>query len=282
MTIDQKLGGTTQIDEETADTMSRQVYGPFLILTTMIGMMVFQAKKWEFSSKSFAWIVMISGYISIILSATRGYWISSTILLLVFILYLTNLSKNVKRSIVIAGLGIIVVLIVPGVRKQLDKSVIRLETVISVAKCDEGALENEGRISERLPRVMDKYYERPVLGFGFSNEGFEYYDIHVSFASNMLIGGIPGAILWILFWLYVIAFCLKYYNKTGEKVFIVLFFGFLAYLISGNTSTTVFTYLLSSRAFYLAIYFAMLNNITQFSIVEHKVLKEKEKFKFNS
>ena len=62
------------------------------------------------------------------------------------------------------------------------------------------------RITQRAPRVWNKYIESPIFGFGFSETGFSYNDGHVGNYTLLLQGGLAGMIIFIFFIISIIIF----------------------------------------------------------------------------
>ena len=267
------LGISNESMELQGGDVLRQVYGTFLILITMIGISVFDAKHIRIGFKGFNWLVMFAGYLSILLSATRGYWLAASVILIIHLFVVHKINVSFKRLSYILVPLIFLVFLIPGIRKQIQGAYERLATVFEIVDQNQEVIENEKRFSERLPSVWNKYIERPVLGFGFSNDAHEFADVHVSYATNLLIGGIVGSLVWVLFYFFFIRRNYIYYLRSKDKVYLVLIGGFLAFLISGNTSTTVFTYLIGQRAFYLSVFFALANATVFNSVREGKLKK---------
>jgi hypothetical protein len=135
------------------------------------------------------------------------------------------------------------------VNERLAKSFQRLQAVESIAQGDitaEGTLQ---RLSERSPRVMKKFMENPLIGFGFSNEGAEYFDEHVANQTMLLSSGLFGYGLFLFSWLYFIGYIfllnksLNQYNPYKKRI-LVFIVGFLGLFFIHSTSGRIFGFAL--------------------------------------
>ena len=86
----------------------------------------------------------------------------------------------------------------------------RLETLANLAEGDKTAGGTLSRLDERAPRVMKKFWESPILGFGFSGEALPYSDGHVGNQNLLLHAGIMGFTIYVILWL---TFFLKMYYR---------------------------------------------------------------------
>ena len=102
-----------------------------------------------------------------------------------------------------------IVLTIPKINLQILQVVERTLTMEDLAKGDLTAGGSLSRLTERGPRVMKKFYEQPVLGYGFSEEYYKFLDGHVGNQSLLLNGGIIGFI--IISYFHFIIFSLLYY-----------------------------------------------------------------------
>jgi O-antigen ligase len=103
------------------------------------------------------------------------------------------------------------------------------------------------RLERRVPRVMKKWRESPITGWGFSNEYFKYADGHIGNHNILLHSGITGFLLMIAFFIYFNAMIiLKSMSmpdgvewKKGLLVFSIFFLG---WFIIHSTSWQYFSF----------------------------------------
>ncbi len=146
--------------------------------------------------KVYLYISISSAVGMVFLSATRGWIISfSLILLLAFIL---ALPRNTKQ---ITGLGLTLALFFllgfsnSKIRDQAVYSFKRLSTLEAFTEGDISAEGTLYRLSVRGPKVMSKWKENPIFGWGFSDETRKYGDGHVGNQNLLMTTGIVGFIL---------------------------------------------------------------------------------------
>ncbi len=191
----------------------RGFFSPPVVIITMLGAMVLIARQSE-RSNIFPYAVLIANFGSAFLSATRGYVVSFSVMLLLFSLFILKLSP--KRILGIS-LGVVVafflVTMIPTVQTQVQNAVDRLTTLEALVEGDVTAGGTLSRISKRGPRVMKVWSESKLTGFGFSEIYREHSDMHVANQTILLHGGIVGLVLLYSFFLY---FCYKLWEKSNH------------------------------------------------------------------
>lgn len=152
------------------------------------------------------------------LSATRGWIISfGLILLLYFALLVGGHAKQVT------GLAVTLVLLCmlgysnSKIRDQAVYSLKRLSTLEALSGGDITAEGTLYRLSVRGPKVMNKWKENPVFGWGFSDETRKYGDGHVGNQNLLMTTGIVGFNLITGFLVYFIAKLFIRYLKTTRS-----------------------------------------------------------------
>ena len=217
-------------------------------------------------------LIIIIGFFTILLSATRG-WIIALLILFssVFFMKGYNLMKQFIRMCVIMGILIYTVQVIyPSFLFQISKSFERLNTLEALTKGDLTAGGTLARLTERGPRVMSEFYKSPIIGWGFSNYYFAHSDMHVGNQSILLQGGIIGYLFWIGIFLLIIYNILTYgrlyYVKLsiGSGIYVILFALIATFAIHsssmqmwgfyGSNQATIFhwTYLLTVANAYIS------------------------------
>lgn len=149
-------------------------------------------------NKSYLSLVIFLGFFSIFLSATRG-WILALSLIIIGTLVLTGFSKEMARWVQIVFVSTVVFVIVstqfPIVSKQVEATIHRLQTLESLAMGDVTAERTLIRLHVRGPRVMSKFWQSLFVGWGFSNEYYDYADGHVGHQNILLNVGVLGYVV---------------------------------------------------------------------------------------
>lgn len=262
------LGGTAVVSElqfDVAGEAYRNLYGPYLILYSFI----FSTIYYEYTiHKNYCLYVFFASFLGITLSATRGWLIASIIMMFLFFL----LSRQIKTVSSISKLVLIMFVIIislsfmPYIGRQIDNTIQRLSTLQSLYKGDVTADGTLSRLSERAPRVLGKFIERPLLGFGFSEEYFSYTDQHVGHHDMLLNVGIIGYILINMLYLFMIFNSIFAMNRKGfdSKKYGAIFMGLVGILVIHSSSRSMYGfYIPFENIFLLAIiisYFSMLHS----------------------
>jgi len=176
-------------------------------------------------------LIIIIGFFTILLSATRG-WIIALLILFssVFFMKGYNLMKQFIRMCVIMGILIYTVQVIyPSFLFQISKSFERLSTLEALTEGDLTAGGTLGRLTERSPRVMKEFKKSPIIGWGFSNHYFAYGDMHVGNQSMLLQGGIVGFAFWMVIillifyniFIYGRLYCVRL--SIGSGIYVILF-----------------------------------------------------------
>jgi len=263
------LGGTYGMNHERifGRDIIRQVYAPFLILITSYGLINLKILGKTVFNISWLNIILAASFLSISISATRGYWLGISLILFFYLFRFYN-ARNLFQIIIIISLFFFLLNISPKLKTQIYGAKSRISTLELLLQGDFTAGRTLIRITKRQPKVINKYKEHPLLGFGFSKDFFKYQDVHVAHASILLNSGILGYLLWVLFWLFYIFynFTLMRRKLISKDLSLINILSFIALLGIGSSSTTVFSYLMGGSAFYLAIFFSLSHYSIQFQI----------------
>ncbi|MCK5055851.1 MAG: hypothetical protein KAT34_04300 [Candidatus Aminicenantes bacterium] len=202
------------------------------------------SKKQVFPRRYLYLIIAICMF-SVFLSATRG-WIIAYIFFFFMVFITANKSKNIKKFISIGVVSTLVIVLFsflfPLIKVQLQRVTERVGTVLALAEGDITAGGTLARFDKRGPRVMKKFSESPIIGWGFSKEYFQHEDHHVGHHNILLNVGIIGYI--ILNFIFF-KWCLRIYRfarfqpaqvKYGQSAIKILCFAFLAMYIIHSSS----------------------------------------------
>lgn len=217
----------------------RTIYGPFILLFSLVLSIVMLAEGRKIFKTWFLYLVSLLSALSIFLSATRG-WIIATTLILIGLAYFKT-----RKFGTFALAGFIIILLafsVPQLDMQISKSFERVLTLKGLAQGDLTAGGSMRRLTVRSPRVMNKFLEQPVLGFGFSDTFYDYADGHVGNQTLLLNGGIAGYLIFVSFIFYLMRAYYLTYIRRKNKVMLIFILGLLALIIIHSTSAMVFGY----------------------------------------
>ncbi len=173
-------------------------------------------------SKNYLINIISVSFLSVFLSATRG-WLSAFLVMMILIFVFIQKSKKHILSSVLKLLLIILLLIIliPAFQIQITNVLSRMGTISLITKGDLSAGGTSQRFDVRGPRVLQKFIENPILGWGFSDQYYQYADRHVGQYSLLLNVGIIG---FIIFNFIFLKWCLKIY-KTSNNIFIINHYG---------------------------------------------------------
>jgi hypothetical protein len=112
---------------------------------------------------------------------------------------------------------LLIIQFVPVVGQQVVLALQRYETVQLLLKGDVTAGGTLMRLDVRRPRVMSKFYESPIVGWGYGSVAREYDDGHVGNENLLMHTGIIGYSLWLLLLLNFIFKMNQLNNKLSPK-----------------------------------------------------------------
>ncbi len=151
-------------------------------------------------NKTYLNLIIITSFIIIFISATRG-WIIATLILLSSIFFMRgfNFIKQFSSTVLILILFIYLLRIIyPSFILQTSLALERFKTLKFLIAGDPTAGGTLARISEYSPRVMAIFRESPVIGWGLSDRYISSWNIHVGNQTMLMQGGIIGYAIWII------------------------------------------------------------------------------------
>ncbi len=228
--------------EVTAGRIYRGFYNGGISGVAFAGALFFLAVKKPFST-TYLSLVVIGIFTAVFLSATRGLMIGFGLTLIFYFIFV--LKAGPLQMLRIGGL--VILLLAAGmtnrtVRLQVEGSIKRFLTLEKLAEGDKTADGTLLRLNERSPRVMKKWKESPILGWGFSSEYFEYDDLHVGNQNLLLHSGIVGALLVLLFFGYFSLSLVNLAFSSGRSYLLVFPLFLFGWFVIHTTSAQVFSY----------------------------------------
>lgn len=247
------------------------IYFPFIYS------IFFLIKKDYVGSRFYLYLIILISTISIFLSGARSWIIMFAIF---FILYSLFVSKKKVEIFSKVALGLVISLVlslsVPRIYYSARYSLKRVSTIEKLIKGDLTAGGTLIRITVRLPKVLKKFKEKPIFGWGFSNTYREWGDYHVGNFNLMMQCGIIGFVFFLNFWssFYImISECRKKLsdrNSLKQPLF-VLIIAFTGMLILHFTSYQFFGFDLRQNQIFFIVLFV------SFSVFFAKEAKKEEK-----
>ncbi len=189
--------------ELTDERIYRGFFNVGIVLITTLGALYMLTKKQKSQSTAYLFAVLIANGLSIFLSATRGWIIGFSFMILTYIFFISGVQlKNLIKISFVGAIAILTILSVPELRLQTTNAFKRILTLEAIVEGDLTAKGTLIRLERRVPRVMKKWRESPITGWGFSNEYFTYADGHVGNHNLLLHSGITGAFLMGAFFVF--------------------------------------------------------------------------------
>jgi hypothetical protein len=224
----------------------------------------------------YLYLIIVFCMFSAFLSATRG-WIIAYSFFFIMVFIIANKSKTIKQFITIGVVAILVVSLLsflfPLISVQMQRVTKRVGTLLTLIEGDITAGGTLARLDRRGPRVMKKFSESPIIGWGFSKEYFEYVDNHVGHHSILLNVGIIGYIIlnFIFFkWCFLIYRFSGFQParaKYGEIALKVFCFALLAmYIIHSSSAQSWGLDIELSKIFFYSLLLSFFNIVYRNSI----------------
>lgn len=279
--INPSLSILTVEDTESAMRPTSGIVLPFL---SIIGSTYLIVYKKTTLSKNYLYLVFITSLLSIFITATRGWMISSVFIAFVFMMVVAKNPFSLLPKLILPIIAIVLLFtFVPFLNKQADMALSRYETLESLFQGDKTAGGTLSRLDERGPRVMKKFWESPILGWGNSSTGLKYSDGHVGNHNLLMRTGIVGFSLMVIFWLsYLFKTAFRNADLSENNPFkntpLLLCASFIALIIVHSSSSQWFSFGFGFRRGYVVfILLALGNHVYWESIKEEYLLKSKKK-----
>lgn len=185
---------------------------------------------------------------SIFLSGTRGWIIAYFCVLVLFFVNQGGIKVRQLGSIIIPVALVLALIQIPVVKTAVDSVTQRTQTIYALAEGDLTADGTLKRYDQRAPRVMSKFPESPLFGFGFSDEYWEYGDGHVGHQNLLLQTGIIGTLLFYLlifsFFFQVLIYRKMMVSKTERQAVMVFLIAIVGVILIHSSSTQFIGYIL--------------------------------------
>jgi len=243
---------TAQVFDVTRKTV-RTIYGPFIHLFSLVFSMALIVEKKRGFHTNFLYAVSLVAAISIFLSATRGWILGVVFIFAGFVVFQSKKAFNYILLSIVVG---VLITAIPKINMQVNQVVERVSTLTSIVQGDLSAHGTLSRLTDRSPRVMNKFWERPFFGFGFSDEYYEYADGHVGNQTLLLNGGVFGYAVFLYFLFFFASRYVHAFMNQSNKAVLACLLGLMALIIIHSSSRMVFSYYLNvETAVSLSLFF---------------------------
>ena len=226
---------------------ARPISSSAIMQMAFIGAMFFLKFKKNLFRNNYLLLVIIISYLSILLTATRGWFISFSIVVLLYFAIVQKSRKTISAIILVLIL-VPLLLKIPVLSKQFQGSLKRISTVESILKGDVSAGGTSSR--DEYSKVLIKYWsKRPVLGWGFTDFYKDNGNGHAGLANLLFSVGIIGYLVFIYFWYKLFFIPIQTIKRLSvanpfKRSLIVLSLGFLTFFILHSTSGQLFGFYL--------------------------------------
>jgi hypothetical protein len=233
-----------------SEKLIRPVWGHFILFIAMFFALYYIVKNDKYFNRLYLLIIVFACYVSAFIGATRGWILSFSFILFMFIIaYSTtgNLLLVIRSIVVLIILLALLITFSDAFRIQTSLASERLSTLEYLLKGDITAGGTTSRLTYRSDKVMDVFRLHPVFGNGFSNITFKAMDQHVGNQNMLMEGGIIGYLINLNIVLYAVFLSAKYHwlnkrkkNYKGELLLLIIFL--LGLLIIHSSSTGILGY----------------------------------------
>jgi len=215
-------------------------------------------------------VLIFLNFIVCFTSATRGPFMTFTVILIIgILLFFLSARKNsgslkyiLFLSIVIIS-GTLLIQLSPVLSTQVERASERFGTLGILFGGDVSIGNENDRTAYRIPRLMRKFHESPVIGWGFSDEGMEYQDGHVGFHNMLREGGILELVVFTIFFLQVAGKLWILSKRHGilpseRNSLLFAAVAFLSLMIEHSSSSQMFGYFIGFTAIQKWFFFSIL------------------------
>lgn len=225
----------------------RVFYNTEISLLSFLGSLFYLSRKDCTYNKAYLASIVFMVFTMAFLSATRGWIIAFIITLLLFTFLVFRIGlKGMLGMLIVSIVLVFTIREIPVIRRQIEGSWQRFSTVTAITEGDITLQGTQGRTTILGPRVINKWLENPVFGWGFSSTYFGYNDGHVGNQNILLHSGIVGGFLMLSFLIYfnfkLALKSLKSGVKDDSKSLLVFVLFFIGWAIIHSTSGQQFAF----------------------------------------
>ncbi len=259
------------LNYDAGSDLIRPMYSTHLLLLNVFyAFHLFLMNKQDYDRvrPKYTFLYLLLSILSLLITGSRGYALG--VLGMVIIYFIIDYRKLMLNSMKLFA-GVICffcLFLIPKIGTQITLSFERLFTLQSFIEGDKTAGGTLIRVTQRMPIVMEKVNESPLLGYGYSDIFYKYADGHVANATVLLNGGILGMMIIIAFIGFLFSQSIKLAKLSDRKFVLSIIIGISGFLIVHSTSYIVFSFLFGQPNY---IGFALLLCFTNVMIEETKM-----------
>ena len=195
----------------------RGFYNSSSSLIAFMAAMFYLVSSRKVFPKLYLQVIMIAIYVSILLSATRGWIVGFGISAVLFFLFIQKVDiKQIAAFFIIAFIALQVLMLHPRMQIQISNAIERTLTLEALIEGDLTAGGTASRADIQGPAVMVIWEQSPFIGWGFSDVYYKNYNVHVGNQTILLHSGIIGALLLLGFFAFFF-FKLYYLSMNIRK-----------------------------------------------------------------
>ena len=219
-------------------------------LALFVSLFLLLKKEINHFSRNYLLLIAVVSFLSMFLTATRGYILMYLFCLLAF-MFLSRAS-SISFTFIVVFLIMIITFLFPIFSDQLSQVYDRLFTLRSIYEGDLTAGGTLTRVTERAPKVMEQYLKSPIFGLGYSKIGTIFNDDHVGNHTLLLQGGVVGFVLWIFsFFASIKSISTRALKSSDKSKYFFTIAFLLSWWIAHSSSSAIFSYYLSPHMVFL-------------------------------
>jgi len=169
------------------------------------------------------YLVLVSSFLSIFLSATRLWFV---IFSFIFVGYTLVAKKKMLSAVSFVAIAFLVlsVLTYSGVITRdflLGSSWGRLQQIFDVTRGDVSAVDNAiNRLFNQMPIIVAAMKQNLLIGYGFSRVTMIYYDNDFGFLNTILMFGLAGLSLFVFFFVKLFTLLISSMKRVSYNIFL--------------------------------------------------------------
>ncbi|NVO21385.1 MAG: hypothetical protein HXX13_16915 [Bacteroidetes bacterium] len=199
-------------------------------------------------------VIIFLNFLICFTSATRGPFLTFSVIMFTIVIYIFFSSgwrlqyfRYFMFAFILLIVGKIALNSADVLNTQIERSSERFGTIEILFSGDASLKGENARTERRIPRLLKKFNESPIIGWGFSDEGIEYQDGHVGFHNMLREGGILEIAVFLLFFFQMISRMNKISKRPGillseRNGFRLAIVSIFALMITHATSAQYFGY----------------------------------------
>lgn len=148
------------------------------------------------------YLVITVAFISVIISATRQWFVVFSFILLGYVVIARKrfFSWLGIIAVIFALLGVLTYTNILPSNVQFQSSWLRIQQIFDIARGNIHAVDTaDNRLFNQLPIILGAIKQNPVIGYGFTAVTMYYYDNDLGFVNTILMFGCAGFLLLLYF-----------------------------------------------------------------------------------